>query len=132
MTCIRCGKAIDASLANRCSNSLFRLFLSGRILKKVSFADLACRRCRWRFDNWVKRTKDDFSDLIASNNLEMAMVNIHFSDSHLQYHYFNQDEDTAEKSVQTESELRTIEIPISRATASHRLVKLVVDSISFE
>ena len=81
MTCIGCGKAIDASLANRCSNNLFRLFLSARILKKVSFADLACRKCRWRFDNWVKRTKDDFSDLTASNNLEKAMANIHFSDS---------------------------------------------------
>ena len=81
VTCIGCGKAIDASLANRCSNNLFRLFLSARILKKVLFAGLACRKCRWRFDNCVKRTKDDFSDLTASNNLEKAMVEIHFSDS---------------------------------------------------
>ena len=80
VTCTGCGKEIDASLANRRSNNLFRLFLSARILKKVSFGDLACRKCRWRFDNWVKRTKDEFSDLIVSNDLEKAMGNICFSD----------------------------------------------------
>ena len=42
VTCIECGKVTDAGLVNRCLNNLRRLFLSARILKKVSFADLVC------------------------------------------------------------------------------------------
>ena len=43
-----------------------------------------------------------------------------------------QDVGNTEKSVQTESQLRTIKISISQTTASHWLVKHVIGLISFE
>ena len=52
-------------------------------IEKDSFADLVCRKYRWKFDIWAKKIKDDFNDLTASNDLEKAMVNIYFSNSYL-------------------------------------------------
>ena len=78
ITCIGCDKTIDANLINRCSNNLFRLFLSARILKKVSFDDPVCRKCRWKFDNWVKKTNGEFKYLTGSDDVEKVMINICF------------------------------------------------------
>ena len=61
---------------NGCSNKLLRLFVSIRRLKKVSPLDTVCRKCRWKFDNWIKKTKEDFDDFIRPDSIMKIMVNI--------------------------------------------------------
>jgi hypothetical protein len=61
---------------NGCSNNLLRLFLSARCLKKVSPLDAVCRKCRWKFDNWIRKTKEDFDDFIGPDGIMKIMVNI--------------------------------------------------------
>ena len=74
ITCAGCDKQIDGGSLNACSNNLFRLFLSAWSLKRVTFTDSACRKCRYKFDNWMKKTKDDFQDFICSNDAEKVTV----------------------------------------------------------
>lgn len=74
ITCVGCDKRIDGSSLNGFSNKLFRLFLSARSLKRICSSDLACRKCRWKFDNWMKKTKDDFLDLTKLNDFEVVTV----------------------------------------------------------
>ena len=74
ITCARCDKQIDGGSLNACSNNLFRWFLSARSLKRVTFTNSVCRKCRYKFDNWMKKTKDDFQDFISSNDAEKVTV----------------------------------------------------------
>lgn len=79
ITCAGCDKRIDGGSIYRFSNNLFRLFISARTLKKVAISDPVCRKCRWKFDNWVKKTKGDFNDFTGMENVEKLMVKISFS-----------------------------------------------------
>lgn len=76
ITCVGCVKQMDGNNQHTCSNQLFRLFLSARCLKKVAVSDHACRKCRWKFDSWMKKTKEDFGDLNSSNTVVKVMVTI--------------------------------------------------------
>ena len=124
MTCAGCDKTIDGSAIFRCSNGLFRLFLSARALKKIEPSDPACRRCRSKFDNWVKKTKGDFDDMIDRNDLVSLMVRIRlrYVQSLIRIICIEDDE-VQEKSIQTDTGTSTVEIPIKRTSASHRFVE---------
>jgi hypothetical protein len=74
ITCAGCEKQIDRGSLNACSNNLFRLFLSARSLKRVTFTDFACRKCRYKFDNWMKKTRDDFQNFVRTNDAEKVTV----------------------------------------------------------
>ena len=74
--CAGCDKAIDAGLSRSCCNGLFRLFLSARSLKKVSISDSACRKCRWKFDNWKKMLNGELNDILDVDNTNDIVVNI--------------------------------------------------------
>lgn len=74
LVCAGCEKVIDDSGSLRCSADLFRLFMSIRSLKKVEVGDAACRRCRYKFDNWMKKTKGDFDQLIDTIRSESPLV----------------------------------------------------------
>lgn len=122
-TCAGCDKTIDGSAIFRCSNGLFRLFLSARALKKIEPSDPACRRCRSKFDNWVKKTKGDFDGMIDRNDLVSLMVRIllRYLQSLIRIICIEDDE-VQEKSIQTVTGKSTVEIPIKRTSASHRFV----------
>lgn len=72
--CAGCDKGIDGGYPNACSNNLFRLFLSARSLKKITATDSACRKCRHKFDNSIKKTKDDFQHPIGFINIEKVTL----------------------------------------------------------
>jgi len=103
ISCAGYDKQIDGNYMNVCSNNLLRLFLSARCLKKVSSLDAVCRKCRWKFDNWIMKTKQDFDEYIGPDGIMKIM-----------------DEEMVEIGVQADGEMGTIEIPISRTSASHR------------
>ncbi|CAF1256250.1 unnamed protein product [Adineta ricciae] len=65
--------------------------------------DSVCRKCRSKFDNWEKKTKEDFAEFMDGKNLEKIM-----------------DEEIAECGSQTDAVEQTVEIPIKRTPASHR------------
>ena len=74
ITCAGCDKAIDGNAIHRCSNDLFRLFLSTRGLKKITESDAACRKCRSKYDRWLKKTQGDFGKLSDWNTDSDPMV----------------------------------------------------------
>lgn len=74
ITCVGCNKQMDENSQNGCTNNLFRLFLSARCLRNVSASDIACRKCRWKFGNWCRKTRDDFSDFMELNGVVKVMV----------------------------------------------------------
>ena len=74
--CAGCDKAIDNTSTHDCSNGLFHLFLSTRSMKKISISDSACRKCRWKFDNWKKNLNDEMNDLLALGNINDIAINI--------------------------------------------------------
>lgn len=74
-TCAGCNKRIDGGLAFGCSNNLLRLFLSARALKKVDYSDAVCRKCRSKFDNWLRKVKGEFDDFVQFKSVERIMVN---------------------------------------------------------
>lgn len=76
ITCAGCEKPINDSAVFGFGNSLFRVFLSARAMKKIHPNDPACRKCRSKFDNWTRKTKGDFDDLIGHNRLEAAAVSV--------------------------------------------------------
>lgn len=82
LVCAGCEKAIDDSSSLRCSADLFCLFMSIRSLKRVEVGDPACRRCRYKFDNWIKKTKGDFSNLIETMKSESSSVSLILNDGH--------------------------------------------------
>ena len=71
-----CEKAIDGSSSLRCSTDLFRLFISIRSLKKVEPGDASCRRCRCKFDNWLRKVKGDFDQVIDRMSSEDGEVSM--------------------------------------------------------
>lgn len=75
-TCVGCDKRIDGGSLYGFSNNMFRLFISARALKKVTISDAACRKCRWKFGNWMKKTKGDFNDFMETEYVEKVMVNL--------------------------------------------------------
>ena len=81
ITCAGCEKQINDNVVYGYSNSLFRLFLSARTLKKVAHSDAACGKCRSKFDNWIRKTKGDFDDILGGNGVENIMVST-FRDLH--------------------------------------------------
>ena len=74
IACAVCEKQIDDGAVYGCSNSLFRLFLSARTLKKVAHSDPACQKCRSKFDNWIRKTKGDFDNMLGRNGVESHIV----------------------------------------------------------
>ena len=74
IACAGCEKEINDGAVYGCSNSLFRLFLSARTLKKVAHSDPACRKCRSKFDNWIRKTKRVFDDMLGRNPVESLIV----------------------------------------------------------
>lgn len=80
LVCAGCEKAIDDSSSLRCSADLFRLFMSIRSLKRVEVGDPACRRCRYKFDNWLKKTKGDFCNLMETMKSESSLVSTILND----------------------------------------------------
>lgn len=56
--CVGCDKVIGDGSSFGCNNSVFRFFLSARSLKRIDRTELACRKCRAKFDNWVRKNKD--------------------------------------------------------------------------
>lgn len=74
ITCVGCDKVIDGGSAHGCSNGVFRFFLSARSLKRVSMSDSACRKCRWKFDNWTKKLNGELSDLLRLGGTDDIMV----------------------------------------------------------
>ena len=76
LTCAGCDKRIDGGSIFGCTNNLLRLFLSARAMKKITFSDPVCRKCRSKFDNWLRKTKGEFDDFVRSNGVEKILVNI--------------------------------------------------------
>ena len=74
--CTGCEKLINDGAVYGCTNGLFRLFLSARSLKKVEVSDPACRKCRWKFDNWLKKSKGDFDHIIDRDVFDNVIVRI--------------------------------------------------------
>ena len=83
ITCAGCDRQIDNGALYGCSNNLLRLFLSARALKRIAVTDSVCRKCRSKFDNWKRKTKEDFAEFINENNFEKILVNTYF----FQYSY---------------------------------------------
>ena len=75
ITCAGCDRQIDNGALHGCSNNLLRLFLSARALKKIAITDSVCRKCRSKFDNWIRKTKEDFVGFIEEKSFEKIMVN---------------------------------------------------------
>jgi hypothetical protein len=61
--CAGCDKTIDGGVIHGCSNDLFRFFISARSLKRIERSDDACRKCRSKFDNWLRKNREEFGDL---------------------------------------------------------------------
>ena len=76
ITCAECDKRIDGGSIYEFSSDLFRLFSSARTLKKITTSDSVCRKCRWNFDNWTKKTKGDFNDFMGNQSVEKVLVNV--------------------------------------------------------
>ena len=76
ITCAGCDKRIDGGSIFEFSSNLFRLFISTRTLKVVTTSDSVCRKCRWKFDNWTKKTKSNFNDFMGNQSVEKVLVNI--------------------------------------------------------
>ena len=124
LVCAGCEKVIDDSSSLRCSADLFRLFMSIRSLKKVEVGDPACRRCRYKFDNWMKKTRGDFDQFIDTIREESPLVSTILITlwSEFMYRSLRYQVDDGDKVIQNGDTTHYVEIPMKRTSASHRSV----------
>lgn len=83
--CVGCDKVIGDDSALGCNNALFRLFLSARSLKRIDRTELACRKCRAKFDNWVRKNKEfvlQFTNGIPDESIPVCSCNLLDIDSY--------------------------------------------------
>jgi hypothetical protein len=50
--------------------------LSARASKRIKTSDRACQKCRYKFDNWVNKTKGDFDGILVRSLADHDEVNI--------------------------------------------------------
>ena len=68
--CVGCGKSVNKGAVQGCSNDLFRFFISARSCKKIERLEDACRKCRSKFDNWLRKNRDEFNDLFVQKEFD--------------------------------------------------------------
>jgi hypothetical protein len=72
--CAGCGKTISKGVVQGCGNGLFRFFLSAWSCKKIERWEDACRKCRSKFDNWLRKNRDEFNNLFVQKEFDDQSV----------------------------------------------------------
>lgn len=72
--CVGCGKTVSKGAVQGCGNDLFRFFISARSCKKIERGEDACRKCRSKFDNWLRKNRDEFNDLFVQKESDDQSV----------------------------------------------------------
>ena len=65
---------LSAKMLQGCDNDLFRFFLLARSRKKIERWEDACRKYRSKFDNWLRKNRDEFNNLFVQKEFDDQSV----------------------------------------------------------